>query len=320
MAAFADMGWQRRLETRFGVPRFARAVTQLWVQDGVGDHLDECLVAVDHRDRVVGVSSTHILVPGAVGDLKYLAVAADWRGRGIGRRLVNASLDRFRDLGLPLAVISYDHDNLPAARLYESCGYSPLRRLVLYARAIRARPLVPPPSARNSDLQFIHAQRPDVGALARTTQDRYGELTAAADLNGKHGSRIDVLPVLHASFTAAVRGSDACLLGKRQGASVGMLAWAAPSGGPVAEIQVLLADNLEVGERLAWAAVHELWVRGKRAAYCWLPEADSLGRDSLAAQGFEPSDAAVWLSLELESGADLDLHASPQADRPILRR
>ena len=92
MAAFADMGWQRRLETRFGVPRFARAVTQLWVQDGVGDHLDECLVAVDHRDRVVGVSSTHILVPGAVGDLKYLAVAADWRGRGIGRRLVKCQL------------------------------------------------------------------------------------------------------------------------------------------------------------------------------------------------------------------------------------
>ncbi|MDR0592138.1 MAG: amino-acid N-acetyltransferase [Bifidobacteriaceae bacterium] len=61
--------------------------------------LPEFLVAVDHDRAVIGCGAVHVMWKG-LGEIRTLAVAPRWRGRGVGRRLVEALLKRARDLGL----------------------------------------------------------------------------------------------------------------------------------------------------------------------------------------------------------------------------
>jgi mycothiol synthase len=56
------------------------------------------------------------------GYLSYLAVARDWRGRGLGRALLQATLRNFADAGLKRAVLSVNGRNESATRLYREAG------------------------------------------------------------------------------------------------------------------------------------------------------------------------------------------------------
>src|SRR3954454_9997947 len=59
---------------------------------------------------------------GGGGYLSYLAVARDWRGRGLGRALLQATLRNFADAGLKRAVLSVNGRNESATRLYRDAG------------------------------------------------------------------------------------------------------------------------------------------------------------------------------------------------------
>src|SRR4051794_28614817 len=56
------------------------------------------------------------------GYLSYLAVSRDWRGRGLGRALLQATLRNFADAGLKRAVLSVNGRNESATRLYRDAG------------------------------------------------------------------------------------------------------------------------------------------------------------------------------------------------------
>jgi mycothiol synthase len=56
------------------------------------------------------------------GYVAYLAVAREWRGRGLGRALLATSLVKMRAAGLPRASLSVNARNESATRLYESVG------------------------------------------------------------------------------------------------------------------------------------------------------------------------------------------------------
>jgi mycothiol synthase len=56
------------------------------------------------------------------GYLAYLATARDWRGRGLGRALLAASLEKMRAAGIERAALGVNARNESAARLYESVG------------------------------------------------------------------------------------------------------------------------------------------------------------------------------------------------------
>ena len=71
------------------------------------------------EDRIVGCAA---LIPAAEGvfELSKMAVDAAERGRGIGRKLLAAALERARKLGTTsLLLVS----NSPAVGLYESVGF-----------------------------------------------------------------------------------------------------------------------------------------------------------------------------------------------------
>nr|WP_243438035.1 GNAT family N-acetyltransferase [Streptomyces sp. FH025] len=87
---------------------------------------DQYLVAV-LDGRIVGytrqVPATPLAVNRHVRQIQGLAVDGTLRGRGIGRRLVEAVCDAARAAGarkMTLRVLGW---NAPARRLYESCGF-----------------------------------------------------------------------------------------------------------------------------------------------------------------------------------------------------
>lgn len=58
------------------------------------------------------------------GEFRTLSVAPEARGRGVGRALVAACLDRAHDLGLTEVVMCSLPDMRPAHRLYQSFGFA----------------------------------------------------------------------------------------------------------------------------------------------------------------------------------------------------
>jgi ribosomal protein S18 acetylase RimI-like enzyme len=59
---------------------------------------------------------------GTDGYLSYLAVARDWRGRGLGRALLQGTLRKFADAGLKRGILGVNARNESATELYRSVG------------------------------------------------------------------------------------------------------------------------------------------------------------------------------------------------------
>jgi putative acetyltransferase len=110
------------------------------------DWLERYFSVEDIDRRVLGDPETHILAPGghvffaACGDevigtgallresdgvyeLSKMAVDPDWQGRGIGRRLVQAAIDRFQALEGRQLFLESSSKLGPALHLYEALGF-----------------------------------------------------------------------------------------------------------------------------------------------------------------------------------------------------
>ncbi|MEN8151458.1 MAG: GNAT family N-acetyltransferase [Planctomycetota bacterium] len=81
------------------------------------------LALVDRHDEIVGLVTYH--VDGPSGQIVTLDTVV--RGRGFGRRLLEAIEQKFHDLGLGRAWALFTNDNLRAAGLYLSRGYRLVR-------------------------------------------------------------------------------------------------------------------------------------------------------------------------------------------------
>lgn len=90
----------------------------------------ELLVAVDERGSVLGSvtfcpagSTWREIARDDEGEFRMLAVDPEVQGRGVGRRLVEACLDRSRELGFRGLALSTPRANASAHRLYEQLGF-----------------------------------------------------------------------------------------------------------------------------------------------------------------------------------------------------
>lgn len=96
---------------------------------------DLWLVAWD-GDQVAG-ATLNSLHEGNWGETDDLFVRRPWRKRGLGRALLVATLQRFKERGLVSAGLGVDSQNLSGAlRLYESLGYQPYQRVTSYRKPI----------------------------------------------------------------------------------------------------------------------------------------------------------------------------------------
>ncbi|MEO0909879.1 MAG: GNAT family N-acetyltransferase, partial [Pseudomonadota bacterium] len=53
-----------------------------------------------------------------------MAIVPDWRGRGLGRKLISAALSRAEDSDLELVQLNVFESNQRALKLYEEFGFS----------------------------------------------------------------------------------------------------------------------------------------------------------------------------------------------------
>jgi ribosomal protein S18 acetylase RimI-like enzyme len=56
-------------------------------------------------------------------ELTYIGVAADQRGKGVGRDLLNAFIEMSREAGYRSLILSVEKDNEPAIALYKKAGF-----------------------------------------------------------------------------------------------------------------------------------------------------------------------------------------------------
>lgn len=122
--AFNGVSIDQAIENRFGVLA-GRAWTQI-KGDGVRIEFErtpeDCLVVRD-AGRMLGYVTCPIDRTLGRGRIANLAVDRACRGKGVGRRLIYAALDRFRRAGLSQAKIETLAVNAVGQHLYPACGF-----------------------------------------------------------------------------------------------------------------------------------------------------------------------------------------------------
>jgi ribosomal protein S18 acetylase RimI-like enzyme len=133
--AFAGVSIDQNLEQRFGEVagrdwrwRKARQIDDDLAADGAA-----AWVAEDEAGEVAGYVTARLDGAAGVGFIPNLAVRADQRGRGLGRRLIEHALEQFRAAGLEVVRIETLEQNPVGRHLYPACGFVEVARQVHYA-------------------------------------------------------------------------------------------------------------------------------------------------------------------------------------------
>jgi len=87
-------------------------------------------------EKVVGYISTWHDMEAGIGNIPNLAVSAEFRGGGIGRKLIDHALARFRSLGLKAARIETLDQNEVGCKLYPSYGFREVARQIHFCKLL----------------------------------------------------------------------------------------------------------------------------------------------------------------------------------------
>ena len=86
--------------------------------------------------RVVGFITTVIDREAGKGRIPNLAVAADFRNQGLGRKLIEYALEYLRKEGLEYAMIETMAQNEVGEHVYRECGFAEVARQIHFARKL----------------------------------------------------------------------------------------------------------------------------------------------------------------------------------------
>jgi len=90
---------------------------------------DKAVLVADNNGGVIGYAYAaiegydYMALRGPAGVLHDVIVAPEHRGRGVGRLLINTTLEFFRSRGVPRVVLSTAERNEAAQRLFASMGF-----------------------------------------------------------------------------------------------------------------------------------------------------------------------------------------------------
>ena len=99
------------------------------VRSELSNPLSLWLVAED-GGKVVGYVGSQSVAPEA--DVMNLAVAPEWRSRGIGRALMTALIAQLHSRGITALFLEVRVGNMPAQNLYRSLGFAEVGRRPKY--------------------------------------------------------------------------------------------------------------------------------------------------------------------------------------------
>jgi len=139
--SFVHVSIERNAENLFGVLngkdwkwRKARQV------DGDLDRDAQGAFVAESNGVIVGYITTYSDQESGIGYIPNLAVAADQRGSGIGRALIERALEHFRQQGLVNARIETLQQNPVGQHLYPSCGFREVARQIFYGLDLSSPP------------------------------------------------------------------------------------------------------------------------------------------------------------------------------------
>lgn len=111
-----------------------------------GRHVDEDarrepqgIFVAEADGRIVGVITTWQDHEAGIGHVPNLALAPDYRGQGLGRRLIEFALEHFRRSGLTHAKIETVAQNEIGNHLYRSIGFREVARQVHFSMDLRQK-------------------------------------------------------------------------------------------------------------------------------------------------------------------------------------
>jgi len=103
--------------------------------------LDDIILAYD-GDKVAGYCATEIIyegestIGGEKGRISMLGVDPDYRGRGVGKKVLLAGLAHLKSKGLNVVRLTVDSKNKSARTLYRSVGFKPCDTTLWYEKIV----------------------------------------------------------------------------------------------------------------------------------------------------------------------------------------
>jgi len=102
----------------------------------IAANADGILVAVE-EDRPVGYITTYLDREAGIGRIPNLAVHPDYQGRGLGRRLIEASLNYMRENGMEIAKIETLAQNEVGSTFYPRMGFREVACQIHYIQPLK---------------------------------------------------------------------------------------------------------------------------------------------------------------------------------------
>ncbi|MGD9497890.1 MAG: GNAT family N-acetyltransferase [Armatimonadota bacterium] len=143
-ASFRDASIHGKLEAMYGPLRGTTWAERknVEIDQDIAAEPEGVLVAVDDDGTIVGYITTTTDEMSGIGRIPNLAVAPGHQGKGIGKLLINAALDRFDGKGMELIKIETLATNEAGQALYPRFGFREFVRQIHYImRAEDARRL-----------------------------------------------------------------------------------------------------------------------------------------------------------------------------------
>lgn len=142
VAAFEGVSIDHNIDLAFGpvAGRDWRHRKGRHVDDDIDAPGGEIAVAEDEQGRVAGYVSMRFDREARVGQIPNAVVAAGLRGQGLGRRLLEHALARFRAEGMTVARIETLEQNPIGRHLYPSVGFREVARQIHFAMDLTAGP------------------------------------------------------------------------------------------------------------------------------------------------------------------------------------
>ena len=102
----------------------------------------ETVLAADHDGELIGKLELFLgwkSTSERFGIIRRFVIHPDWRGRGIGHRLLAAAEEEARQVGCAFLELSVDEENPGARKLYASDGFTEDRRELILRKPLDGR-------------------------------------------------------------------------------------------------------------------------------------------------------------------------------------
>lgn len=113
------------------------SITQLSIQDVLNDISGTTITICTDNEKVIGLAmiAKYKVISGYKGMIEDVVVHTEYRGKGIGRKLMLKLLEESKYLGLTDVLLFSGHHRTPAISLYKSLGFT-LKNSGLYTLKI----------------------------------------------------------------------------------------------------------------------------------------------------------------------------------------